>query len=277
MNTLVFIKNGIFNQISHHVFRFRPIGFYSVKKWPFFKIFEFQNFIADIPIQLEKLSVLMCISTRLRTKYTEAWFFHLLPKKLELENQRLHWISKHGKSCAHCSQTRAHNSIHSLILVTHYYDFLLNRLNTSRAQVFEPEFDQKNHHEHACFLKNGIFNQISLICLLPLDSSPICFYSVKKMNIFQNLSNFKVSLPIFEFKLEKLSVLMCISTRLRTKYTEAWFSSIPRSRKLEVENQRLHWISKHGKSCAHCSRTRAHNSKLSNFSDSIIMILFWID
>ena len=60
------------------------------KNEQFFKIFEFQNFIADIRIQLEKLSVLMCISTIDTTEYTreytESWFFHLyIPRK------RLNW------------------------------------------------------------------------------------------------------------------------------------------------------------------------------------------
>ena len=101
-------------------------------------------------------------------------------------------------------------------------------------------------------------------------ASSIDLYTVKKMDIFQHFgnSNFHADIRI---QLEKLNILMCISTRLRQTMPNPDFfiyhQDAPERGKSTLGSNFPAQLT------TRIVGTRSCNSKLSNFCDSINMIL----
>ena len=133
----------------------------------------------------------------------------------------------------------------------------------------------KNHHESICFLKNQHFDPYFTLPLLLFASLPIEFYCGKKWKIFSKFQKFKFLCRYLNSAPKTEHFDVCIDY-ITTKYTESWF--------FFSSNQSSAWAGKstfdsnsvHG-TLQRITQIRADNSKLSNISESNIMILFWIN
>ena len=133
----------------------------------------------------------------------------------------------------------------------------------------------KNHHESICFLKNQHFDPYFTLPLLLFASLPIEFYCGKEMEDFSKFQKFKFLCRYLNSAPKTKHFDVCIDY-ITTKYTESWFFFHLTKVAPELENQHSIQI----QCMAHYSallQIRANNSKLSNISESNIMILFWIN
>ena len=88
--SICFLKNRHFDPnftLSLLLFASLPIEFYCGKKMMIFENFRNPNFHANIWIQLQKLSILMCVSTTSRQSTPNHDFFHITKLASEPENQ----------------------------------------------------------------------------------------------------------------------------------------------------------------------------------------------